>query len=62
MGGLAMRIATGCGLNQSGIRNERFLNPESLTGEWGGLQGSKEIIEEETRRNTFWLIWAIDMT
>lgn len=61
MGGLAMRVATGCGLHQSGIRNERFSNPEP-PNDWSGFAGSTAIVEEETRRNVFWLIWAIDMT
>lgn len=56
-----MRVATGCGIHQSGIRNERFLN-SNPPNHWGAFPGSRVIIEEETRRNTFWLIWAIDMT
>lgn len=60
MSGLAMRMATGLGLHQSGIKNERF--PITTQPDWGGYPGSQEVIDEESRRNTFWLIWAIDMT
>ena len=60
MGGLAMRVAIGCGLHQSGIRADRFLNPDPSN--WDGFPRPNMIVEEETRRNTFWIIWAIDMT
>ncbi|KAF8306025.1 hypothetical protein DL93DRAFT_2089022, partial [Clavulina sp. PMI_390] len=62
MGGLAMRIATGSGLHRSGIQNDPLPNTDSVTSDWAGMYpGSRLVVEEEVRRNTFWLIWAIDM-